>query len=85
MLPTNECRATATKFIVLEDGGKLPPPPNLSQLVDKVSVQVAGCQHKFPQLTGMLDAPGFAHSKVLHPRRCARPLGECFQSASALS
>jgi len=68
MLPTNKCRATATKFIVLEDGGKLPPPPNLSQLVDKVSAQVAGCQQEFPQhCTGMLDGPGFAHSKVLRP------------------
>jgi hypothetical protein len=26
---------SATKLIVLEDGGVLPPPPNLSQLVDK--------------------------------------------------
>lgn len=28
-------RLSATKLIVLEDGGMLPPPPNLSQLVDK--------------------------------------------------
>jgi hypothetical protein len=31
------CRLTATKVLILEDGGNLPPPPHLSQLVDKVS------------------------------------------------
>lgn len=31
-------RLTATKFMMLEDGGSLPPQPHLSQLVDKVRV-----------------------------------------------
>lgn len=29
------CRMTATKFMVLEDGGQLPPLPLLTHLVDK--------------------------------------------------
>lgn len=37
------CRLAATRFMVLEDGGTLPPPPNLSQLVDRVGAALRGC------------------------------------------
>jgi hypothetical protein len=29
------CRSAATKFLLIEDGGCLPPPPVLTHLVDK--------------------------------------------------